>query len=64
MANLHVYADDGDRDGGKLGYDFGGKLNNVEWIATEVGKIQFSQESGMPLAERAALVEYIEKKLR
>jgi hypothetical protein len=62
MADLRVYADDGDQDGGTLGYSgFTGEPKQREWMMTEVGKIQFVNDSGMSWAERAALIKHIER---
>ena len=37
MADLRVYTDDGDRDGGTLGYSgFTGEPKQREWMMTEV----------------------------
>jgi hypothetical protein len=62
MADLRVYADDGDQDGGTLGYSgFTGEPKQREWMMTEVGQIQFANDSGMSWAERAALIKHIER---
>jgi hypothetical protein len=62
MADLRVYTDDGDQDGGTLGYSgFTGEPKQREWMMTEVGRIQFVDDSGMSWAERAALIMHIER---
>jgi hypothetical protein len=62
MAELRVYTDDGDQDGGTLGYSgFTGEPKQREWMMTEVGQIQFVNDSGMSWAERAALIKHIER---
>jgi hypothetical protein len=62
MAELRVYTDDGDQDGGTLGYSgFTGEPKQREWMMTEVGQIQFVNDGGMSWAERAALIKHIER---
>jgi hypothetical protein len=62
MADLRVYTDDGDQDGGMLGYSgFTGEPKQREWMMTDVGQIQFVNDSGMSWAERAALIKHIER---
>ena len=62
MADLRVYTDDGDQDGGRLGYSgFTGEPKQREWMMTEVGQIRFVNDSGMSWAERAALIKHIER---
>jgi hypothetical protein len=62
MTDLRIYTDDGDQDGGTLGYSgFAGEPKQREWMMTEVGQIQFVNDSGMSWAERAALIKHIER---
>ena len=62
MADLRVYTDDGDQDDETLGYrGFTGEPKQREWMMTEVGQIQFVNDSGMSWAERAALIKHIER---
>ena len=62
MAGLRIYTDDGDQDGGTLGYyGFTSEPKQREWMMTAVGKIQFGKDSGMSWAERAALIKHIER---
>ena len=62
MTDLRVYTDDADRDGGTIGYyGFTGEPKQREWIMTEIGQIQFVNDSGMSWAERAALIRHIER---
>jgi hypothetical protein len=58
--DLHGYEDDGDADGGTVGYEFGGKPKRVGWHRDVVGRIHFASE--LPLAERKSLMAYLVKK--